>query len=65
MKIPSDLDDASGIGTPRVFREALGRRFRVEGFDRYGFVELKVTKDDTIWIEPEFLLLERSTRAKK
>ncbi len=66
VKIPSDLNDAAGIGTPGVFREALGRRLRIMGFDQYGFVELKVTKSDTIWIEPEFLLLvERRRRAKK
>jgi hypothetical protein len=64
VKIPSDLDDRAGIGTPEVFKRALGRKFLVEGFDRYGYVELRVTKDDTIWIEPEFLSLEKSNAKK-
>jgi hypothetical protein len=64
VKIPSDLHDAAGIGTPEVFRRALGRTFRVEGFDEHGHLELVVAESkasedwyasDTIWIEPEFV----------
>lgn len=65
MKIPSDLDDRAEIGTPRVFKRALGKTFLIRGFDRYGHVELEVTKRDTIWIEPAFLSLTRSNRARK
>jgi hypothetical protein len=64
VKIPSDLHDAAGIGTPDVFRRALGRTFRIEGFDKYGHLELVVAErkasedrytSDTIWIEPGFV----------
>lgn len=64
-EIPPDLDDRAGIGTPEVFKRALGRTFRIEGFDRYGHAELQVTRHDTIWIEPEFLSLARVKGAKE
>jgi hypothetical protein len=64
-KSPTGLHDAAGIGTPGIFQEALGKRFRVEGFNSIGFVELKVTKADTIWIEPDCLVLEGASSANK
>ncbi|MFM7648195.1 MAG: hypothetical protein ACKO50_09030, partial [Cyanobium sp.] len=64
-KVPANLHDAAGIATPRIFEEALGRQFRVMGFNSIGFVELQVSKTDTIWIEPEFLVLERASAATK
>ena len=63
-KIPLGLTDAAGIGTPEVFKQALGRTFRIEGFDEHGHIELVVAErrpsskryeSDTIWIEPEFV----------
>lgn len=64
VRIPSDLDDRADIDTPGVFKRALGRKFLVEGFDQYGNVELRVTRDDTIWIEPEFLSLDKGSAKK-
>ena len=55
IKIPPDLDDAAGIGTPDVFARALGKTFRVEGIGEYGHLELVVSQRDSIWIEPEFV----------
>ena len=64
VRIPSDLHDAAGIGTPAVFQKALGNTFRIEGFDEHGHLELVVAErkasaeryaSDTIWIEPEFV----------
>ena len=64
VQIPADLHDAAGIGTPEVFHRALGKTFRVEGFDEHGHLELVVAErkasaeryaSDTIWIEPEFV----------
>ena len=64
VKLPADLHDAAGIGTPEVFASALGKTFRVEGFGEYGHLELVVRRrttdsdsfdSDTIWIEPEFV----------
>ena len=56
VSIPADLPDAAGIGTPEVFKRAKGKTFRIEGFNRYGFIELVVSKRGTIWIEPEFVV---------
>jgi hypothetical protein len=64
VQIPTDLHDAAGIDTPEVFQIALGKTFRVEGFDEHGHLELVVAEhkasgghyaSDTIWIEPEFV----------
>ena len=61
-----------------AFRYAVGKTFRVEGFGRYGHLELVVHErrpsrdryeSDTIWIEPEFVVLaekkSKTIRAKK
>ena len=49
--------------TKAVFRQALGRRFRVDGFERNGLAELNIARFETICVEPEFLsLLRRSAR---
>lgn len=52
--------------TRRVARAALGRTFRVEGFGRYGHVELdltqKVARFHTIWVEPDCLVVSRRRR---
>jgi hypothetical protein len=55
VRIPPDLHDAAGIGTPEVFADAVGKTFRIEGFGEYGHLELTVSASDTIWIEPEFV----------
>ncbi len=65
IKIPKDLDDRAEIDTPGVFRRALGKIFRLAGFDDYGNLRLEVTKLDTIWIEPEFVSLVKKRRLKK
>jgi hypothetical protein len=64
VKIPEDLVDSAKIGTPQVFARALGKTFVVCGFGDYGHVELNVTKRDTIWIEPEFVILTKA-RSKR
>jgi hypothetical protein len=58
-RIPPDLDDRAGIGTPQVFESAVGKTFRVEGIGEYGHLELVVSQtgtgsshtSDTIWID--------------
>jgi hypothetical protein len=65
VKIPSDLTDTARIGTPEVFKRAKGKTFCIEGFGRYGHVELVVTKRDTIGIEPEFLVRADQPRSKR
>lgn len=41
--------------TKAIFRRSLGRRFRVDGFERNGLAELSVARFETIYVEPEFL----------
>jgi hypothetical protein len=65
VQIPKDLSDAAKIQTPKVFKQALGKTFRVKGFDQYGHIELNVTKKDTIWIEPDFLIRMKNKTKKK
>ena len=64
VQIPADLHDAVGIGTLQLFQHVLGKTLRVDGFGRYGHLELNVFDDGsqapdychhTIWIEPEFV----------
>jgi hypothetical protein len=53
--------------TRSVFRLAVGKTFRVEGFNEYGLAELnlskKVAKGHIIWVEPAYLA--RSRRGRK
>ena len=52
--------------TRSVFRRAVGKTFMVEDFNEYGLAELdlskKVERYNTIWVEPEYLLLFRRGR---
>jgi len=61
-RIPAGLTDTAGIGTPGVFKRALGKTFRVAGIAEHGHLELEVTRRDTIWIEPEFVALAERRR---
>lgn len=64
IAVPSGLHDAAGIGTPELFQRVLGKTLRIDGFGRYGHLELNVLDDGsqapdhghhTIWIEPELV----------
>ena len=64
VQIPPDLNDAAGIDTPELFQRVVGKTLRIDGFERYGHLELNVLDDGsqasdychhTIWIEPEFV----------
>jgi hypothetical protein len=66
IRIPSDLDDRAGIGTPQVFGSAMGKTFHVQEISERGLLELHVRSRgreakrlgsgiDIIWIEPEFV----------
>lgn len=52
--------------TRSVFEQALGKTFKIEGFDEYGHAELdlskKVAKLNWIWVEPEHLALFRKRK---
>jgi len=65
-QIPSDLHDIADIDTPLVFEQALGKTFRVQGFNGLGHLELVVAEQnpsantyeaDRICIEPKFVSL--------
>ncbi len=45
------------LGTEALFRHMVGRRYTVRGFDRYGHVELRPRRLDTVWIEPDLVAL--------
>jgi hypothetical protein len=64
VQAPPDLHDAAGIGTPELFQRVLGKILRIDGFGRYGHLELNVLDDGsqapdychhTIWIKPQFV----------
>jgi hypothetical protein len=40
------------LGTEALFRRLVGRRYRIMGFDEYGYIELHPTRRDWIWIKP-------------
>ena len=67
VALPSDLNK-SPAEVQRVFRRALGLTFRVEGFSRYGYVELDLTKKvahlEFIWVEPHSLRRTRTHASK-
>lgn len=51
------------LGTEKLFKSMLGKVYTVRGFDKYGNVELRPKRLDTVWVEPEFLKL-RSRQGK-
>lgn len=76
--IPPDLEDPKYKDDPQMrtgemFRFCVQRKFVIRGFDRYGFVELRVDDDprvkrkfglNSIWLEPNFLTLVSKSRCK-
>ncbi len=74
VKIPSGLMAGEGFDTPGVFRRALGRTFRVDEIDEYGHLGLVVAErrsspdsyhSDTIWIEPDFVVLAEERHGRE
>lgn len=65
IRIPPALA-AMPRATKVVFRKALGKTFKVEGFNPVGMAELdltqKVAKFNTIWVEPDCLQISRKKR---
>jgi hypothetical protein len=50
------------LGTKKLFKSMLGKVYTVQGFDKYGYVELRPKRWDTVWVEPEFLKLRARKR---
>lgn len=60
--VPPQVQRDGPRDTRSVFKRAVGKTFVVQGFGRYGHVELdvsKIRKLDTIWIEPDCVELFR------
>ena len=73
-RVPPGLKDSPGLETKAVFKQALGKTFRINAFGHYGHIELQVSRKrssdgvwhlDTIWIEPEFVVRSRKPQRSK
>jgi hypothetical protein len=73
-KVPTGVPSRKGLDTLTMFRRSLGKIFRVEGIDEHGHLELVVDErspspdkyeSDTIWIEPECVVLANKPRGGK
>ena len=83
MDIPEDLKDSNydlkdgdyrEMRTAELFRFCLGREFTVQGFDKFGNVELRADKNRAVrgkfgcwhsmWLEPGFLKRVRKHKQK-
>jgi hypothetical protein len=49
------------LGTEKLFKSMIGKVYTVQGFDKYGNVELEPKRLNAVWVEPKFLKL----RARK
>ncbi len=49
------------LSTEKLFKSMVGKSYRIEGFDRYGHLELRPKKLDTVWIEPDLVKLVART----
>lgn len=45
------------LGTEKLFKSMVGKSYRIEGFDKYGHLELRPKKLDTVWIESDLVEL--------
>jgi len=48
------------LGTEKLFKSLVGRRFKIEGFDDYGNIHLSPKRLHTVWIEPDLVELIES-----
>jgi hypothetical protein len=53
------------MGTEKLLKSMLGKVYTVQGFDRYGNVELHPKRLNSVWVEPEFLTLRTIKRKAK
>jgi hypothetical protein len=47
------------MGTEKLFKSMVGRRYTIRGFDDYGHIELEPKRLHTVWIEPDLVELVR------
>ena len=48
------------LGTEKLFKSLVGRRYKIKGFDDYGHIELEPKRLQTVWIEPDLVELVES-----
>jgi hypothetical protein len=53
------------MGTEKLFKSMVGKVYTVQGFNRYGNVELHPKRLSSVWVEPEFLKLRARKRKPK
>jgi len=53
------------LGTEQIFKDMVGRSYRVHGFDQYGHLELRPTRSDTIWIGQKDVKLRAESPKRK
>src|SRR5436309_15955876 len=51
------------LGTEDLFKSMVGKRYRIQGFDQYGHLQLRPKLLDTVWIEAD--LVELAARRRK
>jgi hypothetical protein len=62
ITFPASLKDE--MGTMKLFKRMVGRVYTVQGFDKYGHIELWPKRLECVWIEPELVKL-RARKSKK
>lgn len=48
------------LGTEKLFKSLVGRRYTIKGFDDYGHIELEPKPLSTVWLEPVLVELVES-----
>lgn len=48
------------MGTEELFKGLVGCCYTIRGFDPYGHIELNPNRHDTVWIEPDLVVLAQS-----
>ncbi len=64
IRVPPSVEQEMPTETVELFKRCVGQVLRIDGFGKYGLLELNVSDDgsqstdyckNTIWIEPEFV----------
>ena len=58
--VPGVVND---MGTEKLFKSLVGRRYTVRGFDDYGNIELQPKRLHTVWIEPDLIELVENSKS--
>ena len=61
-KYPPKFKDK--MGTEKLFKSLVGKQYRIQGFGRYGHIELWPKKLHFVWIEPDLVELAETANNK-